>query len=417
MRKNRICYAVACMLAMSLVMAPVTQAAGITMQVNGINKPLDVAPVMLKGKVMVPIKHMSDMLNLSIQWNQSAQKITAARGDVSAELFLGREEATVKRGSVVTKVKLDQPASLIDNRAMVPVRFLAEVFDAKVQWNQQQQLVSIHLDGSEAVKEQGKTGPAGPQGPQGPQGTKGDTGEKGPQGPQGPSGSSGSSGSQGPAGPSGPKGDPGPTGAAGPKGDKGDPGEKGPAGPQGEKGDKGDPGVQGIQGDKGDLGPVGPAGPAGPQGIQGSQGPIGPAGPAGAGSTGTYAYAGNAMGTSIAVILGGTSVPLPDHQRLSGFSSDGSSMIFTANETGTYYISYTINLTQDMLMGTRMTRNGASITQSEEAVVKSKSHYQAQFIEQLNAGDILQLQLHGLLGVAVLAGGNGASLTVMKLAD
>lgn len=97
--------------------------------------------------------------------------------------------------------------------------------------------------------------------------------------------------------------------------------------------------------------------------------------------------------------------------------ADGSSTLFTVHETGIYYISYTINLTSDLLMGSRITRNGISIMQSDEAPIKSKSHFHAQFIEQLNAGDMLNLQLYGVLGAATLAQGNGASLTIIKLAD
>ncbi|SEL21849.1 Copper amine oxidase N-terminal domain-containing protein [Paenibacillus sp. cl141a] len=420
LKKKRLYFAAAMMLTLSLAIAPVTQAAGITMQVNGITRSLDVAPVMVKGKVLVPIKHVTEILGLSIRWDASAKKITAVRGDVSAELVLGSDVATVRNDTIVTKVKLDQPARLLDNRVMVPLRFLAEVFGAKVQWNQQKQLVSIAYGSSGGTQEQGQPGPAGPQGPKG---DPGETGPQGPQGPQGPSGSSGSSGSQGPtgpAGPAGPKGDPGPAGAPGPKGDKGDQGEQGPAGPQGDKGDKGDPGPQGIQGDKGDLGPVGPQGPQGIQGSPGPQGPAGPAGPvgpAGGSSTGTYAYAGNTSGGVIPVLLGGTPVPLPDNPKVAGIMADGSSTLFTVHETGTYYISYTINLASDLLAGSRITRNGVSIIQSDEAPIKYKSHYHAQFIERLDAGDALSLQLYGALGAATLAQGNGASLTLIKLAD
>lgn len=97
MKKKRLYFAAAMLLTLSLAIAPVTQAAGITMQVNGITKPLDVAPVMVKGKVLVPIKHVTEILGLSIRWDASAKKITAVRGDTSAELVMGNESATVKK--------------------------------------------------------------------------------------------------------------------------------------------------------------------------------------------------------------------------------------------------------------------------------------------------------------------------------
>jgi hypothetical protein len=119
----------------------------------------------------------------------------------------------------------------------------------------------------------------------------------------------------------------------------------------------------------------------------------------------------------MAVILGGTPVALPDNTRVAGIAISGASSSFTVHETGTYYISYTINLTSDLLMGSRITRNGIPIMQSDEVPIKSKSHFHAQFIEQLIAGDALNLQLYGVIGAATLAQGNGASLTIIKLAD
>ncbi|WP_263364402.1 exosporium glycoprotein BclB-related protein [Paenibacillus sabuli] len=135
--------------------------------------------------------------------------------------------------------------------------------------------------------EQGEAGPAGPQGlageqgeagPAGPQGPAGEQGEAGPAGPQGPAGEQGEAG---PAGPQGPAGEQGEAGPAGPQGPAGEQGEAGPAGPQGPAGEQGEAGPAGPQGPAGEQGEAGPAGPQGPAGEQGEAGPAGPQGPAG----------------------------------------------------------------------------------------------------------------------------------------
>ncbi|WP_182914397.1 BclA C-terminal domain-containing protein [Paenibacillus sp. 1011MAR3C5] len=278
----------------------------------------------------------------------------------------------------------------------------------------------------------GATGPAGTQGPKGDTGATGPAGAKGPKGdtgaagPAGAPGPKGDTGAAGPAGAPGPKGDTGATGPAGVPGPKGDTGAAGPAGAPGPKGDTGAAGPAGPQGPKGDTGATGPAGPAGPQGPEGptgATGPIGPAGPQGiqgepgqdgAGIT-SYAYA-NASSTTIAVVLGGTAVPFPNNKVLNGVAISGDNTRFTVGETGTYFISYNVELTAPLLVNTGIYVNGAAIPGSRIEPSTGKSSFSKTMIAPLSAGSIVDLRLYGLLGVAVLNSNDGASITIMKIA-
>ncbi|NMA79463.1 MAG: hypothetical protein GX967_02310 [Clostridiales bacterium] len=124
----------------------------------------------------------------------------------------------------------------------------------------------------------------------------------------------------------------------------------------------------------------------------------------------------NTTGSTIEVILGGTAVPLPNNQNLDGFAVDGADSTFTVPETGTYLVTYNISVTAALLMSSRVLLNGAEIPGSVFAPAISVSNYTATTIVELTAGDLLTLQLYGLLGAAVLQGGAGATLTVVRLA-
>ena len=125
--------------------------------------------------------------------------------------------------------------------------------------------------------------------------------------------------------------------------------------------------------------------------------------------------AANTTGTTITVILGGTAVPLPNNQVLGGFTVNGSNDTFTVPVTGTYSISYRVATTASLLMSSRVMRNGAALAGSSFAPTVSASSFAATTFATLTAGDTLQLQLFGLAGAAVLQGGNGATLTVIRL--
>ena len=126
--------------------------------------------------------------------------------------------------------------------------------------------------------------------------------------------------------------------------------------------------------------------------------------------------AANTTGTTIAVLLGGTTVPLPDAQVLDSFTVDGANQTFTVPVTGTYMVSYRVSTTVALLMSARVLRNGAALAGSTVSPVASVSSFAATTFATLTAGDTLQLQLFGLAGAAVLQGGNGATLTVVRLA-
>ncbi|MFC4403885.1 BclA C-terminal domain-containing protein [Gracilibacillus xinjiangensis] len=217
--------------------------------------------------------------------------------------------------------------------------------------------------------------------------------------------------SRGPRGPVGPEGPPGPPGVEGPPGPPGPTGANGPAGPAGPTG------PAGAEGPPGPAGPIGPEGPAGPAGATGPAGPPGPEGPAGPVITETSGFAANSSGTLISVVLGGSTIPLPDDQNLSGITVNAADTVFTVPAEGRYLIMYNINLTAALLVGSRIVVNGVPLESSVRNPVLSVSNLSANVITNLAAGDTISLQLFGLLGAATLQGGQGAALTIIRLDD
>lgn len=208
-------------------------------------------------------------------------------------------------------------------------------------------------------------GPVGPQGPPGPQGP-----DAGPQGPPGP---------QGPAGPDGPQGLPGPVGPAG------------PAGPQGDEG---------------------PAGVAGATGPPGAPAPVPP-------PSATAGFAANTTGGLISVLVAGTNIPFPDVKLLSSdITLTGGNTLFTVNTAGNYRISYHVNTTAAVLLGTRLVINGGVIPQSRIPPALTLSQFYNEIEVGLTAGATIQLQMYAplIVGAATLLGGSlGASLMIIRL--
>nr|WP_282435642.1 stalk domain-containing protein [Paenibacillus sp. SZ31] len=199
--------------------APGSQIDEISIIVNDSVVQSDVKPVVHKGTTLIPLRVLEESLGVSLNWNSSTQTITVIKGDALGVLIIGNPTASVKIGDVEEKVALDQPAKIIQNRVMVPVRFIAELFGAKVVWNFTIKTIIISTFPSVVEESQNSTGDGakgdkGDTGATGPVGAQGASGPAGPQGHVGPQGNSGPVGAQGPAGPAGPQGDPGPAGTS-----------------------------------------------------------------------------------------------------------------------------------------------------------------------------------------------------------
>ncbi len=157
-------------------------------------------------------------------------------------------------------------------------------------------------------------------------------------------------------------------------------------------------GATGITGNTGDTGVTGATGATGPTG-----------------ATSIYGFAANTGGSTIIVALGGTPVPLPNSQNLSGVAVNGANTVFTLSTAGTYYISYEIHLTTGLALGSQLIINGSANLASTISAVLALSTFSSNVIVTLAANSTVTLQLFGLLGTAVLVSGAGAILTIIRL--
>ncbi|KUP42910.1 hypothetical protein AVR63_03545 [Bacillus velezensis] len=260
-------------------------------------------------------------------------------------------------------------------------------------------------------------GITGATGATGPTGSTGATGDTGPTGITGATGGTGPTGITGATGATGPIGSTGATGGTGPTGSTGATGGTGPTGITGATGGTGPTGSTGVTGDTGPTGSTGATGGTGPTGSTGATGGTGPTGSTGTSLTATSGYASNTGGGVVAVIVGGTTISLPNEQNLSAdITANAANTIFTVAPAGRYYISYHINLTAGLLVSSRILINGTPPASSIIAPVASLANFNNSFIVTLPAGSTIQLQLFGLLGAATLLGGStGAALNIIRL--
>lgn len=107
--------------------------------INDEKKVLDVAPVIVNDRTMVPLRAIAEGLLADVAWNEATRTVTIKLGEDTVAVVIDSSVMTVNGASVT----LDAPAFISNDRTMVPLRAISEAFDAEVVWDEAVQEVTI----------------------------------------------------------------------------------------------------------------------------------------------------------------------------------------------------------------------------------------------------------------------------------
>lgn len=111
----------------------------IKVTLNGQEIKFDVQPQLINERTMVPVRAIFEALGASVDWDQATQTVTSKKGDITISLGINNPVMIVND----KKVDLDQPACIIDERTLVPVRAISEAYGTTVDWDQAAKTVVI----------------------------------------------------------------------------------------------------------------------------------------------------------------------------------------------------------------------------------------------------------------------------------
>lgn len=112
------------------------------MTVNGEEKPIDdegTAPVILNDRTLLPVRAVVEEMNGTVAWNEDTQEVTLKYGNNEIKLTIGSLSAQLNNETQT----LDTAPTIINDRTMLPIRFIAESFKFDVTWEESTQTVTI----------------------------------------------------------------------------------------------------------------------------------------------------------------------------------------------------------------------------------------------------------------------------------
>ncbi len=111
----------------------------ITIQIDGSTLSLDTDPIIHNSRTLVPIRGVFEALGATIDWNKSTRQVIVKSDNI--EVLLEADNETILMNGYLNR--LDTNAKLVDNRMLIPVRFIAESLGHDVDWDQTTRTVII----------------------------------------------------------------------------------------------------------------------------------------------------------------------------------------------------------------------------------------------------------------------------------
>ncbi|MDO5712951.1 MAG: copper amine oxidase N-terminal domain-containing protein [Tissierellia bacterium] len=111
----------------------------VTITLNDNEVKTDVPPVIKNDRVFVPVRFISEALGYQVTWDEVARQVKITKPGTETLLTVDKKEALVK-GKNTT---LDVAPFIAKDRTMVPLRFIAESMDVKVDWDPKNYVVIL----------------------------------------------------------------------------------------------------------------------------------------------------------------------------------------------------------------------------------------------------------------------------------
>lgn len=100
----------------------------------------DVRPVNVNGRLLIPLRSVMQSLGLRVTWIDKDRKIIVKDDNIRVELFIDKNIARVNGKTVAVQIA----PMLAKDATMIPLRFISEVFNQKINYDSQTNTVTIN---------------------------------------------------------------------------------------------------------------------------------------------------------------------------------------------------------------------------------------------------------------------------------
>lgn len=121
----------ACILSLSFPIHGNASLKPIEIYINDVKIESDVPPIIVDNRTLVPVRLVSENLGAEVFWNNDKRLVEVITHSKTIVFDIDGKKAYVNG----QEVYLDVPAQIVNDRTMVPLRFIGETFGAEVDWD------------------------------------------------------------------------------------------------------------------------------------------------------------------------------------------------------------------------------------------------------------------------------------------
>ena len=103
----------------------------------------DVKPVSTEGRVMIPFRAALESMGATVDYDGASNKVTAKKGTKTIDFTLMDDTINVDDNGVKSTVTMDVPMIVVNERTLVPIRFMSNALGMQVGWDGDTQTVVI----------------------------------------------------------------------------------------------------------------------------------------------------------------------------------------------------------------------------------------------------------------------------------
>lgn len=121
--------------------APTSGREIIPVYLDGLPVEFDVPPTIVNGRALVPFRLLAEALGCQVEWDETARRVHAVNpySGRTVDLWIDRTDAEVNRSHRT----LDVPATIVNGRTLVPLRFFGEALGAQVAWHDDTRSITV----------------------------------------------------------------------------------------------------------------------------------------------------------------------------------------------------------------------------------------------------------------------------------
>lgn len=112
------------------------------MIVNDEEKSIDnegTVPVIVNDRTLLPVRAVVEAMGGSVEWDEYSRTVTLIKDENTIKLTIDSETALLNN----EEINLDTAPTIINDRTMLPIRFIAESFGFNVEWDEMTQEITI----------------------------------------------------------------------------------------------------------------------------------------------------------------------------------------------------------------------------------------------------------------------------------